>query len=137
MLHFNDFREVPPDIWRWKNFTPREIACHGTGSILIDVDALDRLQALREDVGRPMTVLSAYRSPEHNAAIGGGKRSQHLIGKAFDIAMSNQDPAEFLAAAQSAGFTGFGFYPKRHFMHIDTGRARTWGKPFPAFAHFN
>jgi len=30
-----------------------------------------------------------------------------------------------------AGFTGFGYYPKSGFMHIDTGPERTWGTPWP------
>ena len=30
-------------------------------------------------------------------------------------------------AARAVGFTGFGFYQKNNFMHIDTGPAREWG----------
>lgn len=52
-------------------------------------------------------------------------------GSAFDIAMSNHDPAVFAKAARAVGFLGFGTYPRSGFMHIDLGPARSWGEPFP------
>ncbi len=94
--------------------------------------ALDKLQALRQKLGKPLIVRSAYRSPEHNRAVGGAKRSKHMEGTAFDIAMSNHDPAVFESAAREAGFLGFGFYPRSDFMHVDLGPARQWGERFPS-----
>ncbi len=76
-------------------------------------------------------VNSAYRSPEHNRAVGGATRSKHLAGAAFDIAMTNHDPEVFEAAARAVGFLGFGFYPRSNFMHVDLGPARQWGTRFP------
>jgi len=124
------WREVEPRDWRWPNFSPQEMACRGTGRLLVDYDAMDKLQDLRRRLGVPMIVRSAYRSPEHNRAVSGAKRSQHLLGRAFDIAMSNHDPRAFEITARACGFTGFGFYPRAGFMHIDTGPAREWGKRF-------
>ncbi|MDB6183170.1 DUF6127 family protein [Paracoccus fistulariae] len=49
--------------------------------------ALDKLQALRNRLGKPLIVRSAYRSPEHNRAVGGAMRSKHMDGAAFDIAI--------------------------------------------------
>jgi hypothetical protein len=69
--------------------------------------------------------------------VGGAKRSKHMEGTAFDIAMSNHDPKAFEAAAREAGFLGFGFYPRSGFMHVDLGPKREWGERFaprPAFA---
>jgi uncharacterized protein YcbK (DUF882 family) len=34
---------------------------------------------------KPLTVLSAYRTPEHNKKVGGASNSQHLEGRALDI----------------------------------------------------
>ena len=76
----------------------------------------------------------AYRSPEHNRNVGGAPRSKHMDGTAFDIAMSNHDPAAFEAAARDVGFLGFGFYPRSSFIHIDLGPARQWGERFPVRA---
>jgi len=103
-----------------------------TGRLLIDQEALDRLQALRDALGKPLIVRSAYRSTEHNRTVGGATRSKHLDGAAFDIAMANHDPVAFEAAAREVGFLGFGFYPRSGFMHIDLGPARQWGERFPA-----
>ncbi len=104
--------------------------CH-TGRAAVNEPALDRLQVLRDRLGKPLIVRSAYRSPEHNRAVGGATRSKHLDGAAFDIAMTNHDPVAFEAAARQVGFLGFGFYPRSGFMHIDLGPARQWGERFP------
>ena len=121
------WRDVPESAWRWPNFSPAEIPCRGTGKLLVNEPALDKLQALRDRLGKPLIVRSAYRSPGHNRAVGGATRSKHLDGAAFDIAMANHDPVVFEAAAREVGFLGFGFYPRSGFMHVDLGPARQWG----------
>jgi zinc D-Ala-D-Ala carboxypeptidase len=131
---FRHFRELPNNVWRWPNFSPAEIACRGTGQIKLHLEALDKLQALRDRLGKPLIVRSAYRSPAHNRAVGGAPRSKHMDGTAFDIAMSNHDPVAFEAAARAVGFLGFGFYPRSGFVHIDLGPARQWGDRFPVRA---
>jgi len=131
MTLYQNWRDVPKDKWRWANFSPRELACKGTGRLLVDEVALDALQRLRDELGRPIIVVSAYRSPEHNRKVGGAKNSLHMQGCAFDIRMDNHNPWEFEMAAKKSGFRGFGYYPRTGFMHVDTGPARTWGTPFP------
>jgi zinc D-Ala-D-Ala carboxypeptidase len=130
-IYYKHWRDVPTTRWRWKNFSPAEIACRGTGSIRIHEDALDKLQALRDRLGKPLIIRSAYRSLAHNRAVGGASKSKHLDGTAFDIAMTNHDPVAFEEAARAVGFLGFGFYPRSGFIHIDLGPARTWGERFP------
>ena len=131
MTRYAHFNDVPADGWRWANFSPRELACRGTGRLLVNEAALDKLQTLRDRLGRPMVITSGYRSPEHNQRVGGARNSLHMQGIAFDVRMDNHDPADFEAAARAVGFTGFGFYPRSGFMHIDTGPAREWGERFP------
>ena len=63
---YENWRDVPKAVWRWPDFSPAEIACRGTGRLLINEAALDRLQALRDRLGKPLIVRSGYRSPEHN-----------------------------------------------------------------------
>ena len=133
-MTYKHWRDVPERSWRWKNFSPAEIACRGSGSLRINEDALDKLQALRDRLGKPLIVRSAYRSPAHNRAVGGAPRPTHMDGTAFDIAMANHDPVAFEAAAREVGFLGFGFYPRSDFMHIDLGPARQWGERFPVRA---
>jgi hypothetical protein len=131
---YRHWRDVPARDWRWKNFSPAEIACRGTDKLLINAPALDKLQALRDRLGKPLILRSAYRSPEHNRAVDGSPQSKHMDGAAFDIAMSNHDPVAFEAAARAVGFLGFGFYPRSGFMHVDLGPAREWGVRFPVRA---
>lgn len=133
-LTYGHFRDVPESAWRWPSFSPAEIACRGTGAIKINTEAMDKLQSLRNRLGKPLIVRSAYRSPNHNRAVGGAPASKHMLGAAFDIGMSNHDPVAFEAAARAVGFLGFGFYPRSGFMHIDLGPARQWGERFPVRA---
>ena len=130
-MQYSSWKMVPANTWRWPSFSARELACKGTGAVRINEDALDKLQALRDQLGKPLVLTSAYRSPAHNKRVGGAKRSRHMLGDAFDVRMENHDPHEFEAAARAVGFTGFGYYLKSGFMHIDTGPARSWGKPWP------
>ena len=135
------WRDVPAGTWRWPNFSPAEIACRGTGKLLINEPALRQAAGAARPAGqaadRPLG-LSQRRisvremgTTSHNRAVGGATRSKHLDGAAFDIAMTNHDPAAFEAAAREVGFLGFGFYPRSGFMHVDLGPARQWGERFP------
>jgi uncharacterized protein YcbK (DUF882 family) len=45
----------------------------------------EQLQVLRSIVNEPIHINSAYRHEAYNKAIGGSKRSQHLLAKAADI----------------------------------------------------
>ena len=125
-MFYEHYDQVPPSAWRWRYFAPREIASRSDGSILIDEEALDRLEQARRLLGQPLVILSAYRDPIHNAEVGGAPLSQHKLGKAFDIRLAGLDKWQLLKVCQRAGFTGFGFYST--FLHVDTGKPRTWGK---------
>lgn len=133
-LTYAHWRDVPEGVWRWPDFSPEEIACRGSGALVINEAAMDKLQALRDRLGKPVIVTSAYRTPVHNRRVDGESDSRHLDGAAFDIAMVNHDPVAFEAAAREVGFLGFGFYPRSGFMHIDLGPPREWGRRFPARA---
>jgi len=132
-LDYASWELVPPSAWCWPNFRPKELACRGTGKLLIQRRALDALQALRRDVGKPLVIASAYRSPEHNAKVGGAKDSRHMRGDAFDVVLAGHDPLALVMAAKRVGFTGFGYYPHATppFLHIDMGAPRAWGAPIP------
>src|SRR6185436_12886527 len=77
MTFYAHWRDVPAAAWRWPNFSPAEIACRGTGKLLVNEAALDALQALRRHLNKPLIIRSAYRSPEHNRSVGGAKASKH------------------------------------------------------------
>lgn len=82
------------------------------------------LEVLRAALGgRPMTVVSGYRSAAYNRAIGGARRSQHVEGRAADLRVSGVTPAKVHAVAlelQRQGkirIGGLGKYPG--FVHVD------------------
>jgi zinc D-Ala-D-Ala carboxypeptidase len=129
---YKSWRDYPKSQWRWPDFSPQEMACRGTGKLLIVPEAMDKLQALRTKLGKPMIVNSAYRSPEHNRSVGGASQSKHMRGLAFDVRMENHDPEEYIAAALAVGFNGIGTYPRQNFIHVDVRPSRgAWGQPFP------
>ena len=122
--YYKHWSLVPKEEWFWPNFTPKELASKGNGSVLIDYDAMYRLQIMRNIIGKPFHITSAYRDPLHNARVGGSPNSFHKKGKAFDISLAGHTKRELKKAATAVGFGGIAF--ARSFIHVDTGRRRTW-----------
>ena len=58
------------------------------------LDLADNLQVLRDYLGVPISINSAYRSLEHNRNIKGSKNSQHLLAKAADIVVESKTPEQ-------------------------------------------
>lgn len=52
------------------------------------------LQVIREEIGRPITITSGYRSPNHNRAVGGAANSTHLTGLGADFQVQGMTPQE-------------------------------------------
>ena len=82
-----------------EHFSREEFACHdGTPlpeALVPDTIRLCKnLEVLRAALGKPITILSGYRSPEHNGAVNGADHSLHLVGKAADIVVNGYKPAD-------------------------------------------
>jgi uncharacterized protein YcbK (DUF882 family) len=108
---------------------------HYTGEVgVIDPELFDLLYRLRTGLGARSSfqVISGYRCPATNGMLkatrGGGvaKRSLHMDGKAIDIRLPGVPIARLRDAALSLGAGGVGFYPREQFVHVDTGRVRSW-----------
>jgi uncharacterized protein YcbK (DUF882 family) len=87
---------------------------------------------LREELGRPIIVISGYRSPDYNTKIKGAKRSQHLFAKAADIVVPGMTSLEVrdtiikLIKEGKMRKGGVGIYPT--FTHYDVrGFNARWG----------
>ncbi len=99
----------------------------------IDPDLLDTLYDLRrvtESKGE-YQVISGYRSAETNEGLrrnsrGVAKHSLHLDGKAIDVRLDGVDLSRLRDAALAMERGGVGYYKKSDFVHIDTGRVRSW-----------
>ena len=99
----------------------------------IDPATLDILFTLRTELGGEDTfeIISAYRSPETNAMLrkqgrGVARRSQHLEGKAIDVRLRSVDTTRLRDAAIKLQLGGVGYYRESNFVHVDSGRVRTW-----------
>ena len=113
------------------NFTVAEFACKdGSDPVFVDSSLAALLQKIRDHFGRPVVITSGYRTAAHNAAVGGAKSSQHLLGKAADFWVEGVPVATVADYAEKLlpGRGGIGRYPKdaKHpkrmtgWVHIDT-----------------
>jgi len=76
---------------------------------------------------RPLLVTSAYRTRATNNAIRGSARSSlHIDGKALDIRVPGFSTRKLRKIARSESDGGIGWYPRRDFIHVDTGERRDW-----------
>jgi uncharacterized protein YcbK (DUF882 family) len=100
---------------------------------VIDVGLYGLLSDLAETAGKEARyeVISGYRSPRTNARLhaeghGVAEHSLHMEGRAIDVRLLGCDLETLRDVALKAKRGGVGFYPSSNFVHVDTGRVRTW-----------
>lgn len=120
-----------------ENFALDEFACHdGTPvptELVPTVKSLaERLEIIRKEIGKPLKILSGYRSPTWNKKVGGAKSSTHMQGKAADITADGipphtvADTIERLIKEGKLPPSGLGRY--KGFTHYDIrGKNARWG----------
>lgn len=88
-----------------RHFSSSEFRDHRTGGLVGPTRKLLRiLEGIRASIGRPLPIVSGYRSPATNKAAGGAARSYHLRGRAADLPAGLVRPEQ----AISAGAGGIG-----------------------------
>jgi uncharacterized protein YcbK (DUF882 family) len=100
----------------------------------IDPALLDQLYDLKIMLGinRPFYCSSGYRSPRTNARLrkrcrcGAAKHSLHMQGRAIDLHVKGLDTRKIRNAALALHRGGVGYYRHLNFVHLDTGRFRSW-----------
>jgi len=99
----------------------------------IDPQLITMLGQIKEISGSSGTfeIISGFRSPKTNAMLrkhgdGVAKKSLHMSGRALDIRLSDVKTGIIRDIARSLKRGGVGYYPKSDFVHIDTGRVRSW-----------
>jgi len=108
---------------------------HRNGAVHdIDVGLYDQLFDLAHAAGQDarFQVISGYRSAESNAAMasrpgsGVARRSLHIDGRAIDVRLHGCSCSGLRDLALTAARGGVGYYRRSDFVHLDTGRFRTW-----------
>lgn len=108
---------------------------HRTGEVrAIDPGVLDTAFSLAVAADRPRAVFEivcGYRSPHTNAMLrehssGVASRSLHLDGRALDLRLPGVPTRQLREMALALRRGGVGYYAASDFVHVDTGRPRSW-----------
>lgn len=101
-----------------KYFSENEFNRIGCSSSDCNPDSLKRLDALRELLGKPVVLNSAYRTVYSEKDHGRTGTSAHCLGRAFDIKCSNSSYRyDLVKCALSVGFHRIGIGER--FVHVD------------------
>jgi len=108
---------------------------HRTGEMKhYDPRVFDILADLATAVGHPgaeIEIICGYRTSWSNEFLrtrssGVARNSLHKQAQAIDIRIPGVSTLTLRDAALSLGRGGIGYYPRSGFIHVDTGRVRTW-----------
>lgn len=107
---------------------------HRSGDVsAIDPRLFDQLHALARCAACAphYEIISGYRSPATNEKLrqgssGVASRSLHMDGRAIDVRLKGMSTARVRDLALSLKSGGVGYYQKSDFVHLDTGRVRSW-----------
>jgi uncharacterized protein YcbK (DUF882 family) len=130
-ITYREYGELVPDALAAINHYLRDFRTDQSHDI--DVALLDTLCDLFvafEERGN-FEVISGYRSARTNAALrhattGVAENSLHIEGRAIDVRLTSAKTAALRDAALGLARGGVGYYPESNFVHLDTGRVRTW-----------
>lgn len=91
-----------------------------------------RMAAMKDGHDGNMILLSGFRTQKTNnmlreRGVGAARNSLHLKAMAADITMPGLRMSDVAEYAKWLEVGGVGNYRSSHFVHIDSGRQRTWG----------
>ena len=120
-----------------EHFSRHEFECPCCKECHVDEHLISALEELRKVAGGgAIIVVSGYRCPDHNNAVGGSPTSLHLVGKAADIRIKKRagstywsETDMYLFAMMVDAFRNGGIGIMRQTIHVDVrGYMARWGK---------
>lgn len=110
-----------------KEFESKGGAKSPFGETVVREELVHLLNRIREKWGKPIIVNCAYRSPEHNRAVGGVENSYHVQGLSADIRPENLEDLPELQDLCLDMVTDGGVGIYNTFVHVDArGRRTRW-----------
>jgi uncharacterized protein YcbK (DUF882 family) len=151
----NDFWSRPRELWLKRSATGEEVKAvywangqlHSKGyvdlcrllrdvkagqAVQMDIVLLDILRGINgwfdaAGLSRPIVINSGFRTLHTNSGLEGAARnSMHLYAKAADLRMEGIPTAYLAKLGVYLSGGGVGFYQSKGFVHVDSGRLRTW-----------
>ena len=130
IVYYSEGRYLPDAMLEIQNF----LRDHRTDETHhIDPKLFDILYAISHTCRRNscFQVVSGYRSPTTNRMLrrksrGVARHSLHMQGKAIDVRLDDISSRTLRNVAVALKQGGVGYYRRSDFVHIDTGRVRTW-----------
>jgi uncharacterized protein YcbK (DUF882 family) len=103
------------------NFVSDEFKCKcgKCPSSFISEELIEELEYIRTYFNAPVKINSGYRCPQHNSAIGGASKSQHMFGRAADIDILGVSPDKVQEYLLNRHPDKFGIGSYKTFTHID------------------
>lgn len=122
-----------PEAFEELNYVLRD---HRTGEQFpMDPRVLDIVSNVHRLSGSryPIKIISGYRSSKTNdmlrkasANSGVASTSLHMSGRAMDVRFHDVSSSKVRDIARSVRAGGVGYYAKSDFVHMDSGKVRTW-----------
>ena len=115
-----------------KNFSRLEVQCPcGCGANLINPFLIEKLEKVRNIIGRPIIITSGVRCEFYNGSIKASMNSSHIpdvygIGNAVDIACTNSKDRYELVELSQKFFKRIGISGGQYggFVHLDVDRSK-------------
>lgn len=103
------------------------------------IELLTKINALRFDFNKPMIVSSGYRSPEHNAKIGGATHSTHQTCQGIDIIDTDADLRRFCMANNNEILKKYNLFMEhpaytKGWCHLQTRKPKSGNAVFIPYA---
>jgi uncharacterized protein YcbK (DUF882 family) len=101
--------------------------CGTCDEVDIAPELITFLEEVRSVFDVPVTITSGHRCEFHNANVGGGAASQHILGNAADFIVKDVPPSIVADLAEERDVPGVGRYSGWTHADVRSGPLARWG----------